>query len=251
MNKKQAKQYRLPSWHERCLQIIQADGGKCCVCGRSEPDVVLQVHHKRYIPGRKPWEYPLQDLITLCKGCHAREHNLLPNAIPQDGWEWIGGDDLGDLVGTCELCGTAYRHEFYLFNPNYGYIAVGCECANKLLNNDRASILDNELKLKAERLQRFLDSPKWERRKDCHFYKNLDNFKIMIVEKEYGCYITLFYKYYGDGYFGTEEKEQKLHSKKKYSSLEDAKRHIFNVITNRKILKYLEANDYPMPGSYY
>ena len=98
MNKQQAKQYRKPSWKERCRQIIELDGGTCQVCGRKEPDVVLQVHHKKYIQGKKPWEYNQQDLITLCKGCHAREHNILSDAIPQSGWKYEGVDDLASYI---------------------------------------------------------------------------------------------------------------------------------------------------------
>jgi hypothetical protein len=36
----------------------------------------LDVHHKRYIPGAKPWEYPDADLIVVCDYCHASAHGL-------------------------------------------------------------------------------------------------------------------------------------------------------------------------------
>ena len=35
---------------------------------------VLQIHHKRYIQGRKIWEYDAVDLVTLCKQCHTKLH---------------------------------------------------------------------------------------------------------------------------------------------------------------------------------
>jgi hypothetical protein len=35
----------------------------------------LQVHHKRYINGKLPWEYDNNDLVTVCKGCHSIVHN--------------------------------------------------------------------------------------------------------------------------------------------------------------------------------
>ncbi len=35
---------------------------------------VLQIHHKRYINGRKIWEYEHDDLVTLCKNCHTYLH---------------------------------------------------------------------------------------------------------------------------------------------------------------------------------
>lgn len=248
MNKTQAKEYNSSLWRARCLQIICADGGKCCQCGRKEPDVILQIHHKKYIPGRKPWEYPQEDLITLCKGCHAREHNLLPNAIPQYGWEHEGMDDLEDIEETCQLCGTEIRYVHYLSHSDFGCIVVGCVCADKLLNNKQASSIEHTYKLEFQRLQRFIDSPKWEHHKDCYFYENLEGFKIMIVEKEYGCYITIFYKYRQEENGYCIEHEKKLHSKTRYESLKEAKRQIYRVITSRKIYKYLIAHGMPRPN---
>lgn len=34
----------------------------------------LHVHHKYYVLGRKPWEYPDEALITLCSDCHEKLH---------------------------------------------------------------------------------------------------------------------------------------------------------------------------------
>jgi len=41
---------------------------------------ILNVHHKKYIEGRKIWEYNDSDLITLCSECHTNEH--IENQIP-------------------------------------------------------------------------------------------------------------------------------------------------------------------------
>lgn len=35
---------------------------------------VLNIHHKRYILNRNPWEYDNVDLITLCSECHTKRH---------------------------------------------------------------------------------------------------------------------------------------------------------------------------------
>ena len=229
------------------MQIIRADGGMCCQCGRKEPDVVLQVHHKKYIPKRKPWEYPQEDLITLCKGCHAKEHNLLPNAIPQYGWKYEGMDDLEDIEETCQLCGTEIRFAHYLSHPEYGCIVVGCICSDKLLNNEQASAAEHAYKLEQQRLQRFIESPKWKHHKNCYFYENLDDFKIMIVEKDYGCYITIYYKYHREEYGSYIEQENKIHSNTKYNSLKEAKKQVYQAITSRKIYKYLITHGMPRP----
>jgi 5-methylcytosine-specific restriction endonuclease McrA len=41
---------------------------------------ILQVHHKKYINGKRLWEYENDDLITLCNDCHNETH--MKNKIP-------------------------------------------------------------------------------------------------------------------------------------------------------------------------
>jgi hypothetical protein len=36
--------------------------------------VRLHVHHKYYLEGMWPWQYPLDSLVTLCNWCHAELH---------------------------------------------------------------------------------------------------------------------------------------------------------------------------------
>lgn len=53
-----ANLYASEKWANFRAKVIALDGGECVACGRSVSDgVVLQVHHKLYISGRKPWEY--------------------------------------------------------------------------------------------------------------------------------------------------------------------------------------------------
>lgn len=49
--------YNHTNWKEFGNNIIELDGNKCTICNRNSNEVVLQVHHKRYILGLKPWEY--------------------------------------------------------------------------------------------------------------------------------------------------------------------------------------------------
>ena len=51
--------------------VIARDGNRCAECGSMDN---LQVHHLRYLRGRKAWQYRLVDLMTLCRSCHARAH---------------------------------------------------------------------------------------------------------------------------------------------------------------------------------
>ena len=74
------RKYQGDAWKSFRKDIIESDGFRCSQCGRNSFDVVLQVHHKKYIKGRKLWEYAGEDCITLCRGCHAMEHGIImPN----------------------------------------------------------------------------------------------------------------------------------------------------------------------------
>lgn len=59
-------------WQRKRLEIMQRDGFICRECGTTSD---LNVHHTRYIKGRKPWEYDDDDLVTLCGSCHKRTHD--------------------------------------------------------------------------------------------------------------------------------------------------------------------------------
>lgn len=81
--------YRTAQWMEFRREVIERQGRRCQRCDRSSDEgTVLAVHHPYYVSGRKPWEYPLSDCDTLCQGCHAAEHGIVP---PQVGWEYVIG----------------------------------------------------------------------------------------------------------------------------------------------------------------
>ena len=65
-----AKLLKDPRWQAKRLEILERDGNKCTICGRTN---YLQVHHKFYEP-INPWEYKNEDLITHCMGCHKEWH---------------------------------------------------------------------------------------------------------------------------------------------------------------------------------
>lgn len=52
---------------------MQRDEWACTGCHAD--DKPLHVHHKRYITGRKPWEYADADLGTFCEECHKLYHS--------------------------------------------------------------------------------------------------------------------------------------------------------------------------------
>ncbi len=153
------KPYYNKKWHEFSNAIKFRDNYRCLKCDRKEPEVILQAHHTVYKQGFKPWDYPYSDCITLCKGCHAREHNLVE---PQTGWILISIDDLGGLVGICERkgCGTEIRYEHLTYHPNWGYKIVGSTCIEHLTMEDQ--FLSNETLKIFKNIGKFVNTSKWE-----------------------------------------------------------------------------------------
>lgn len=80
-------------WQRRRLEIMQRDDFKCRECGMTND---LNVHHIRYVPGRKPWEYDDGDLVTLCGNCHKAVH-----------------ESIGKMHYDCAKC--KHYHGQYLF----------------------------------------------------------------------------------------------------------------------------------------
>lgn len=62
---------RSPLWQQKRLKILERDDFTCQHCGCKERE--LQVHHRVYHKGAKPWEYDDSELITLCNQCHEVE----------------------------------------------------------------------------------------------------------------------------------------------------------------------------------
>jgi|SRR5579884_1986459 len=59
---------RHPKWQRKRLEVMNRDGFRCTECGDEESE--LHVHHKTYIAGKDPWDYPLENFSTLCHRCH-------------------------------------------------------------------------------------------------------------------------------------------------------------------------------------
>lgn len=65
-----------PRWQKKRLKIFEHDGWTCQRC--HDKGTTLHVHHKRYLPGKDPWDYDERLLITLCKDCHESENESRP-----------------------------------------------------------------------------------------------------------------------------------------------------------------------------
>lgn len=158
MNKEQRKLYYNSQWYEFAKKVKHRDHNKCVKCHRTNNQTILQVHHKLYINGLAPWEYSLSDCITLCKGCHAREHKLIE---PNKGWTLILITDLREVIGVCERkgCGTDIRYENLIYHPDWGYKNVGRFCLEYLTQEDRM-ISNNVLKIYTK-ISKFVHNSIW------------------------------------------------------------------------------------------
>ena len=69
-----ASQYKHPSWQKKRLEALELHGFECENCGDKE--TTLHVHHRKYIKGRKVWEYDADELEVLCEPCHEEAHAM-------------------------------------------------------------------------------------------------------------------------------------------------------------------------------
>ncbi len=74
-----AKLLKDPRWQKKRLEILERDEWTCQMC--EDTEATLTVHHKSYrMEGKKfadIWDYPGEDLITLCEECHSEEESQL------------------------------------------------------------------------------------------------------------------------------------------------------------------------------
>ena len=57
-----------PKWQRKRLEIMERAEFACEFC--RDDETCLHIHHKKYISGRKPWEYDNSNFICLCEVCH-------------------------------------------------------------------------------------------------------------------------------------------------------------------------------------
>lgn len=223
---KYTSQYKNSLWIKFRESVIELDGFKCSECGRTRDEVTLQVHHLKYIIDRKPWEYATHECVTLCKSCHASEHGII---MPKFGWQHIGSEDLGDLIGTCDNCRSSLRYFFYIFHENWGTIGVGTHCCDILTDSKIASNLVESQRRYEERKKRFLISKRWKELYGVFKIKQ-GLFDIEIRENDSIYYIKI----------------NQLESKKRYKSIEDAKSKVFDIIESGELINYLKKHNIPI-----
>ena len=67
------EQLETKEWKDFRKLVFASRGKVCEMCGAKTN---LQVHHPKYVFGRKAWEYPLNEVVVLCRNCHEHIHNI-------------------------------------------------------------------------------------------------------------------------------------------------------------------------------
>lgn len=71
MAKTYAEKLKDPRWQKKRLQVLERDGWRCLRC--DDDKSTLHVHHKTYKGQTEPWDYSLNNFLTLCENCHTAE----------------------------------------------------------------------------------------------------------------------------------------------------------------------------------
>lgn len=139
-------------------RLIRERGARCEICGRKGISG-LTLHHETYEAGPEHYTDGYSDEFyrLVCKRCHAEGHGKI---LPQSGWTLDNIDDLGDTIGTCELCGQAIRYEYYISHPTGGQLVVGSTCVEICTQSSIAEIrcIDNAWK----QISKTLSELMWE-----------------------------------------------------------------------------------------
>lgn len=112
------EQYKHPQWQKKRLEVLESAGFCCQWCGSK--DTTLHVHHRRYIKGRKIWDYQNGNFDVLCKDCHDDVHEekeLFGSVI-----EKIGAGRMRDAAAL--LAGWLSEGEVFAperFEPDWFY----------------------------------------------------------------------------------------------------------------------------------
>jgi len=67
------------------------------------------------------------------------------SGVPHKGWQCIHMEDLGDVIGVCEMCEyKSIRYVHHMKHPEYSKtIGAGCRCAGNM-EKDYANALDRQ-----------------------------------------------------------------------------------------------------------
>jgi hypothetical protein len=106
---------RDPRWQKKRLEILARDEWACRMC--FDKDTTLHVHHRVYVKGAEPWDYPDENFLTLCKPCHEDETEasmstsllaLLTSFFPKPDYH----SDVANVAFLAEIVSLGVRDAF-------------------------------------------------------------------------------------------------------------------------------------------
>lgn len=107
-----AQKLRDPRWQKRRLEILERDNWTCQKCCDTESTLV--VHHRDYLRGKDPWDYPDSLLVTLCEDCHEGERlnrTAVENGLLEALREVFFAEDIHSLMLAFRRMELSYRSE--------------------------------------------------------------------------------------------------------------------------------------------
>ena len=119
-------------WKEKRQHILDTKGHVCSMCGATEQ---LQVHHLRYLPNHKPWEYDDKDLVVLCQKCHYKVHH--PNHIDNDFFNDLNSLKRSELVDKYFPIYPFCREPEYKIDNSKSYIDLRNQDYYEVFNKTR------------------------------------------------------------------------------------------------------------------
>lgn len=69
-------------WQRKRLQILESANWRCksSTCANDVKNPTLHVHHRFYLRGVNPWDYPDFAYVVLCEACHETSQTLMEKA---------------------------------------------------------------------------------------------------------------------------------------------------------------------------
>jgi len=144
------KTYKDQRWFEKRKMILERDGHKCQNC---KSETSLEVHHK-YYDNKAAWDYPNESLITLCRSCHKRVHEIR-TAIKD-----FSGEDSIDVLQTMQWAETYCGQK-----GEEGYNSLKwADKIKKIITRDsnRCQICDSNYLLEVHHTYYGINIPAWD-----------------------------------------------------------------------------------------
>lgn len=131
-----------PKWRRIREILIRNSDYKCSKCGKQTRD--LDIHHKYYEIGKKPWEYPLSNYEVLCSQCHSLHHGKEPKYCSKCGIE---------IEPKFDLCFSCKQQRDREIDKKINNIDSELKSLEKRLNSFSTNDLREDLKRRLDFIQ--------------------------------------------------------------------------------------------------